>query len=165
MGGELRKILTDGNRELVSECLYLVSWKRVGQLGQEKWWLNFDGWWAEREWDKWDKRYDLENLKIPTQFQMEKLTVIGTLVDLGLDEILKTMWWSGHEGLQFHLLFAKSNRESSSAITVMLIEQTNLTTKFFSNFAKIFLILCSQLDIISVLLFFWYCACTWRADS
>jgi len=141
----------------------------VRQMGQEKWWVSFDGWWAEREWDKrngewmvvggelkdsatvwtremvsefwwvvtwkregtWGRRYELEKLKMHTQFQMEKHSVLGTLVDLGLDEILKTMWWTGHEGLQFQLPSAKNNTNSSSAIKVMLSEHTNLGTTFF----------------------------------
>jgi len=52
LGGELKEIWTVGTREI--GCWWVVNWKGVEQMGQEK--LNFAGWWTEREWDKWDKR-------------------------------------------------------------------------------------------------------------
>ena len=56
VGGELKESGTGGTGEMVSEWWWVVSWKRVGQVGQEKWWVNGGGWWPEREWDKWDRR-------------------------------------------------------------------------------------------------------------
>ena len=56
MGGELKESGTDGKREVVSELWWVVNWKRVGQMGEEKCWVNCDGCWTEREWDRWEKR-------------------------------------------------------------------------------------------------------------
>jgi hypothetical protein len=51
---------------LVSEWLWVVGWKTVGQMGQEKllgfyWLVNGCGWWTERQWDRWDNRIALGN--------------------------------------------------------------------------------------------------------
>jgi len=66
VSGKLKESGTDGTGEVVSEWWWVVIWKGVGQLGQEKWWVNACEWNAEREWNGWDKRNGLDKLKINT---------------------------------------------------------------------------------------------------
>ena len=84
VGGELKESGTDGTGEMVSEWWWVVSWKRVGQMGKEKWWVNGGGWWAETEWDRWDRRND------------EWMVVGGELKESGTDgkgEMVSECWW------------------------------------------------------------------------
>jgi len=43
-GGEVKDSGTGGTGEMVSEWWWVVCRKRVGQMGQEKWWVNGGGW-------------------------------------------------------------------------------------------------------------------------
>jgi len=45
---------------------------------------------TDRQWDRWDKRKELEKLKIHTQMQLETLSGEFILGDLELDEMLNT---------------------------------------------------------------------------
>ena len=105
VGGELNKSWTDGTKEISSEWWWVVSWKSVGQMGQEelwvngggwwtlkrvrqmgqvKCWVNGGGWWTERQWDRWVKRND------------EWMVVGGELKDSGTDgtrEMVSEWWW------------------------------------------------------------------------
>ena len=89
------------------------------------WAVNGGGWWTERECGRWDKRNWLEKLKTQTKFQLETLKGRGPLGDLGLDEMLKTMWWNAHKALQFQLPSPQQNIKSSLVISVLLMEQTS----------------------------------------
>jgi len=80
VGGELKGSGTDGTREI--EWWWVVKWKGVGQMGQEK--LSGGGWWNEREWDRLDKRNAPEKLKIHTKSQFETVKGRGTLGDVDL---------------------------------------------------------------------------------
>jgi len=51
--------------------------------------VKFGGRRTERQWDRWDKSNELENLKIHTIFQLQTVTGTGTLGDLGLVEIFE----------------------------------------------------------------------------
>jgi len=68
-------------------------------------WVNVGGRWTERQWDRWDKRNGLEKLKVHTTFHFENLRGRGTMENLGQDEKLKTMWWTGHKRFQFQFAF------------------------------------------------------------
>jgi hypothetical protein len=110
---ELKESGTDGTREtawfvLVTEWWWVVNWKTLGQMGQEKlndlyWSLNYGGWWAKTQWGRWDRRNALEKLKIHTKLQLETQKGRGILGHLGLDEMMKTKWRTGHKRLQFQL--------------------------------------------------------------
>ena len=50
--------------------------------------MNGGGWWAERDWDRWDRRNVLVKLKIHTKFHLETMGGKDTLGDLGLEEML-----------------------------------------------------------------------------
>ena len=52
--------------------------------------LNDGGWLTERQWDRWEKRNELEKLEIRTKFQLETMKGKSSLGELGLDEMLKT---------------------------------------------------------------------------
>jgi len=59
------------------------------QLHDLYWWVNVGGKWTERLWDRWGKGYELEKLKIDTNFQLKTLRGTDTLGVLGLVEMLK----------------------------------------------------------------------------
>jgi hypothetical protein len=60
------------------------------------------------------------------QFILETLTGRGPLLDLVLDELLKTTWWTGHKRLQTQL--------PSFTISFMLLEKKNWGLKMFKYF-------------------------------
>ena len=69
---------------MVSEWWWVVSWKRVGQMGQGKWWVNGGGWWAGRQRDKCERG------------NCEWMVVTGELIESGKDgtgEMVGEWWW------------------------------------------------------------------------
>jgi hypothetical protein len=60
-----------------------------GELQVLYWWVNVGGEWTERQWDRWDKRSELEKLKKHSKFQLETLIGKGTWRDLVPNEVLE----------------------------------------------------------------------------
>ena len=91
---------------------------KIAQWGDTWFVLVTEWWWVVnwKQWESWDKRNALEKLEIHKKFQFETLRGRRILGDVGLDQMLQTVWWTGHKGLQLQLPSAQWNTDSSFAM-------------------------------------------------